>query len=161
MKKAGVARQKVNTKNYDKAVNYGFRKRFNTILKLNNEVNSNVAEKLMAHKNGLDGRYLTPTREECFKEFRKAISDLTINQTKRQEIEIEKQQKKIDEIGQNKNQVELLRQEVDDMKKLLQEQGYEKGKPFGYIMVDEKGKPLYYQNPNETTFKKYPEDKKS
>jgi len=158
LKKAGVARHKVNTKNYDKAVNYGFRKRFNTILKLNNEVNSNVAEKLMAHKNGLDGRYLTPTREECFKEFKKAISDLIIDPTKRQEIEIEKQQKKIDEIGQNKTQVELLRQEVADMRTLLEKKGE---KPYGYIMVNEKGEPLYYQKENETTFKKYPEDRKS
>jgi len=157
LKKAGVARHKVNTKNYDKAVNYGFRKRFNTILKLNNEVNSNVAEKLMAHKNGLDGRYLTPTREECFKEFRKAISDLTVEPTKRQEIEIEEQQKKIDEFEQSKNQVSLLRQEVADMRTLLEKKGE---KPHGYIMVNEKGEPLYYQNENETTFKKYPKDKK-
>jgi len=78
-------------------------KRFNTTLKLINEVNSNIAEKLMAHKNGLDGRYLTPTREQCFKEFKKAIIDLTINPAKRQEVELESQQKEITEL-QEKNQ---------------------------------------------------------
>jgi len=123
LKKAGVARHKVNKKNYDKAVNYGFRKRFNTILKLNNEVNSNIAEKLMAHKNGLDGRYLTPTREECFKEFRKAITDLTIDPTQKQELEIEKQQKKISGLEEDKSQIKMLWKEMMKMKKQIESEG--------------------------------------
>ena len=86
--KAGIER-KLNGHRYDKAIIYGFRKRFNTILKLNNDVNSNIAEKLMAHKRGLDGTYLQPTKEECFKEFLKAVPDLTINETERQKLEIE------------------------------------------------------------------------
>jgi len=61
---------KVNASHYDKSLAHGFRKRFNTILKLNNEVNSNIAEKLMAHKRGLDGHYFVPTIEECFEEFK-------------------------------------------------------------------------------------------
>ncbi len=61
---AGIKRIKVSRFRYDKAAVYMFRKRFNTILKLNNDLNSNIAEKLMAHKKGLDGTYLQPTREE-------------------------------------------------------------------------------------------------
>ena len=83
---------------YDKAQNYMFRKRFNTILKLNNDVNFNIAEKLMAHKRGLDGTYLQPTREECFREFVKAIPQLTIDPTERLKLENEKKQEKIDEL---------------------------------------------------------------
>ena len=83
---------------YDKAENYMFRKRFNTILKLNNDVNSNIVEKLMAHKRGLDGTYLQPTREECFREFVKAIPQLTIDPTERLKLENEKKQEKIDEL---------------------------------------------------------------
>ena len=63
---------------------YMFRKRFSIILKLKNDVNSNITEKLMAYKKGLDGTYLQPTREECFREFVKAISQLTIDPTERQ-----------------------------------------------------------------------------
>ena len=81
-KHAGIQREKVGNR-YDKALTYGFRKRFNTVLKINNEVNSNIAEKLMAHKRGLDGTYLTPTREECFAEFVKAVPDLTIDESER------------------------------------------------------------------------------
>ena len=83
VKKAGVRRTKVNRTKYDKSLTYGFRKRLNTILKIDNDVNSNIAEKLMGHKNGLDGTYLKPTTEECFAEFRKATREITI-------LEIEK-----------------------------------------------------------------------
>ena len=63
---------------FDVQADHGFRKRFNTILKLDNSVNYNIAEKLMGHKNGLDGVYLTPTIEELFAEFKKAIYKIQI-----------------------------------------------------------------------------------
>ena len=148
----------VNRTRHSKRIFYGFRKRYNTILKDNMNVNPNTAEKLMGHKNGLDGVYYNPTIQKRFVEFSKAIPDLIISDSERQKAKLENQQKKIDVFEQNKTQVELLRHEVADMKKMLEQKGK---KPFGYIMVNEKNEPLYYQNQNETTFKKYPEDKKS
>jgi len=97
IKKSGIKRIK-NGNRYDKAVIYMFRKRFNGKLKMENSVNSNIAEKLMAHKRGLDGTYLQPTREECFREFVKAVPQLTVDPTERQRIEIETKQQKIDEL---------------------------------------------------------------
>jgi len=83
--------KRVKTGNrYDKALSYMFRKRFNTKLKLNNNFNSNIVEKVMAHKRGLDGTYLKPTMEECFVEVKKAFAGLTIDPTERQRLEIEK-----------------------------------------------------------------------
>ena len=87
LKLAGIERKKTKNR-YDKAIVYGFRKRFNGILKMNNDVNSNIAEKLMAHKNGLDGNYLKPTREQCFVEFVKAITELTISDEARDKAKI-------------------------------------------------------------------------
>ncbi len=109
---SGVKRTKVNGKHYDKALSYGFRKRFNTILKLNNDVNSNIAEKLMAHKRGLDGRYLAPTIEECFAEFKKAIFDLTIDPKQRQKVEIEKLEKEKSELEQQREENQKLDDKV-------------------------------------------------
>ncbi len=63
---------------YDIQADHGFRKRFNTILKLDNTVNYNIAEKLMGHKSGLDGVYFTPTLNELFIEFKKIICKLEI-----------------------------------------------------------------------------------
>jgi len=94
---------------YDKARTKMFRKRFNGKLKMENEVNSNIAEKLMAHKRGLDGVYLQPTREECFTEFEKAIGVLTVDPTERQKIEILNKQKKIDELESLKLEMKNFR----------------------------------------------------
>ena len=70
--------RKFNGNRYDVQINHGFRKRFNTILKLNNSINYNIAEKLMGHKNGLDGIYFVPTLDELFNEFKKAIRKLEL-----------------------------------------------------------------------------------
>lgn len=100
---------------YNKALVYMFRKRFNTILKLDNDVNSNIAEKLMAHKKGLDGVYLQPTREECYKEFVKAIPFLTIASEERHKITLEKKEKELEE---EKNAKRQLERKVDEIKEL-------------------------------------------
>ena len=100
---------------FDKASLYGFRKRFNTILKLNNNINSNIAEKLMAHKRGLDGAYLRPTREECFEEFVKAIPKLTISDEYRDKYTIQELKKEKSEIENIKDEMKIMQQ---GMKKL-------------------------------------------
>jgi len=82
VKGSKIIRKKTGNR-YDKSLVYMFRKRFNTVLKINNNVNSNIAEKLMAHKKGLDGTYLQPSLEQFYAEFFKAISDLTIEDTER------------------------------------------------------------------------------
>jgi len=63
---------------YDVQADHGFRKRFNTILKMDNGVNYNMAEKLMGHRNGLDGVYFTPTLEELFTEFAKVMCKIEV-----------------------------------------------------------------------------------
>ena len=110
-----------------------FRKRFNTILKLNNDVNSNIAEKLMAHKKGLDGTYLQPTMEECYNEFVKAIPELTIDDSARKQFEIDdvnreksELQKKVDQINQMQN----------DMKEMQFRYHEAKGKPLSDEELD-------------------------
>ena len=75
--KSGIVRSKQDSR-YEIQADHGFRKRFNTILKMNNSVNYNIAEKLMGHKNGLDGVYLTPTLAELFAEYKKVMHKLKI-----------------------------------------------------------------------------------
>ncbi|MGH2613568.1 MAG: hypothetical protein ACRDFB_11050 [Rhabdochlamydiaceae bacterium] len=113
VKKAEVERIKSGFR-FDKAVNTAFRKRFNGILKMNNNVNSNIAEKLMAHKKGLDGVYLKPTRDECFAEFRKAILDLTVDDNERLRLKTEQQQTKISELEVQKDKT-IARLEAENI----------------------------------------------
>lgn len=118
LKKAGLERVKVGNR-FDKALYYGFRKRFNGILKLNNDVNSNIAEKLMAHKKGLDGVYLKPTREQCFVEFRKAISELTIDSVEREKMLRIEAEKRVEVLESNKDK--RIR-ELEEQQRQTQEQ---------------------------------------
>ena len=88
---------------YNVQICHGFRKRFNTILKQNNEVNDNAIEKMMGHRNGLDGTYLQITDEELLEHFMKGVLDLTISDEHRlklETIELQKDKQKL------KNQLE-------------------------------------------------------
>lgn len=108
IKNAGIIRTKSKRNRYDKPLTYGFRKRFNGIMKMDNDVNSNLAEKLMAHKNGLDGTYLKPTREELFTEFEKVIPKLMIDQS---QIKIAEKEKKIKE---QDSEIDQIRKEIQE-----------------------------------------------
>jgi len=115
IKTAGVKRVRVSGFKYDKSVMYMFRKRFNTILKLNNDVNSNIAEKLMAHKRGLDGTYLQPTMKECFNEFEKAIPDLTVDPTERLKLDNEK-------LESENNELEIKNARIDELERRFEKE---------------------------------------
>lgn len=109
IKLAGIEKQKVNNK-YDKAMFYGFRKRMNTILKNKEGVNSNIVEKMIGHKNGLDGVYYQPTKEESFNEFYKAVPELMIDQTQKQKQKIRELEEKSDKITNLEDQVSELKE---------------------------------------------------
>jgi len=106
---------------YDVQLDHGFRKRFNTTLKLQNELNSNIAEKIMGHKKGLDGSYLTPTRQECFREFVKAVLTLTIDPTERQKIELGKKQQKITELEKANDEIQDMKKKQEKVKDVFNE----------------------------------------
>ena len=115
IKNAGIQRIKKGAR-YDKALIYGFRKRFNTILKITEGLNANIAEKLMAHKRGLDGVYLKPTMNECHREFKKAITEIVVDPTERQRLEIQKKNEEITELQSERENNTDLQKQLDEMK---------------------------------------------
>ena len=136
---AGIKREKVGKIRFDKSVLYGFRKRFNGKLKMENSVNSNIAEKLMAHKVGLDGTYLRPTKEECYDEFCKAIKSISVSKEEKLKDEVKnlkldlvkyeetlekvnKLESKVDKINHNRlDQLDDLMSSVEQMHDTLQQ----------------------------------------
>ena len=108
-----IIRKKVSN-NYDIQIDHGFRKRFNTIMKLQNNVNANIVEKILGHKNGLDGVYFTPTMEECFAEFKKAIAALTISDKNRDSIKIKELRDQNNDIDKLKAVMEIQFKQVED-----------------------------------------------
>jgi integrase len=82
-------RGKMKNGRYHVQTCHGYRKRFNTLLKLDNDVNDNAIERTMGHKNGLDGSYLQITDERLFEEFWKGVPVLTVDNTARDQIKIQ------------------------------------------------------------------------
>lgn len=123
VEKTGMERKRIGER-YDVQLCHGFRKRFNTILKANMEINSNIAEKLMGHKNGLDGTYFVPSEEQLFGEFKKAIQSLTIDdserllfQNKRLEEELSKQARLEEENASLQKKISEIMLDLEKVKK--------------------------------------------
>ena len=124
---------------FDTQLDHGFRKRFNTIMKLDGNVNSNITEKILGHKNGLDGVYFMPTRQQCFAEFIKAIPQLTVSSTERQKNQIETQAMQIDELEAERTRVHELSKEMDMVKArnlLLERKVIDNQKVMSGLVID-------------------------
>lgn len=121
MIKGKVKRVKTGNR-YDKALLTMWRKRFNTKLKLNNKVNSNVAELVMAHKlPGAQGAYTKPTLAEIHNTIQHAIPELTIDPKKRQQLIIELKQKKIDALEAKSKQIDEMQSQIQIVTAKLRE----------------------------------------
>lgn len=121
IKKAKLRGQKIGAR-YDKQTDHAFRKRFMTILKLNKDIPVAVTEKLSGHnaykdEHGnsvvLDGSYVTPLIHQLFDYYKKAISDLTIDDIERVEAERKK-------IEIERSEIEKIRSELEETKKIVQ-----------------------------------------
>ena len=117
--KSGIRGTIKRNNRYEKQTDHAFRKRFNTILKLNNDVNSNIIEKMLGHKKGLDNVYLKPTKEQMFEEFVKGIAQLTINPEQRQQYEIKKQEEKINSLQITQKEKVKQEEKMNDMEERL------------------------------------------
>jgi len=120
IEKSEIKRTKVNTKNYDLSATGGFRKRFNTIMKLNPNVSQAIGEMLMDHSNYLEKHYFKPTRGQLFAEFEKAIPELIFDEAEKLKIENENKQKHIEKLETEKDiQLKNMQDQIDSVKELL------------------------------------------
>jgi len=128
-KKAGIRKPKQGRRDrHNKRLLYGFRKRFNTILKNNQNINSNTAEKLMGHKNGLDGVYYNPTLEKRFEEYKKAIPELTVDDSERKQALLNKTLKEKSQLEKEKMKYDELTNDFEEFKKEIKSYFKEIGK---------------------------------
>ena len=142
-----IQREKTGIR-FDVMTNHGFRKRFNTILKLNKDIPPAVIEKLLGHKVNLDSVYFTPTREDLFNEFVKAVEDLTIDNSARllartQKLETEKSEFEKRDIAYKKLEKKFAISEIRLNKVLGVVETISKNNPSISITRD-KTKPFHY-----------------
>ena len=100
------------TKRFDVAKNHGFRKFFATVIKNTDGINPTMTEKLINHIGivQLDGSYYKPTKEQMFESYKKAIPELTIDNSERLQVKNEKLEKE-------KSELEITRAEMEEMKR--------------------------------------------
>ncbi len=160
IKKAGLRSLENKTGlRYNIQQDHGFRKRFNTIMKLNNSINHNLVEKMMGHKRGLDGVYLTPTVEELFNEFKKAIPELTIDDSERVNLAKKKLEQDKDVVEKQRIENEKLLNRLEEIQYGAEGRGSIYAKNMLKLRDDEISKMIY------TVFSMmiellYPEEKK-
>jgi len=86
----------------------GFRKHFCTVLNNIRETNPNVNEKLMGHRNNLQGVYFNPETSERHNNFKLAIPNLTISDKARDSMKIEKLLSEKEELESLRNRMTQL-----------------------------------------------------
>ncbi len=101
---------------------HGFRKRFNTILKNNKEINLAIGEKLMGHSSKLiplDTIYHTPSKEILFEEFCKAIPNLVIDSSERERIKRIKAEEKVDDMQKKQTEIDYMKEQIKGLYDLM------------------------------------------
>ena len=95
---------------------HAFRRRFNTILKLQNNANPTLIERLMGHDQGLDNSYFQPTPEQLFEEYQKGMSDLSIDDSERLLAERKLIEEQMTELEAQKAETVALKRETETLK---------------------------------------------
>jgi len=86
----------------------GFRKFFTTTLNNIREINPNITEKLLGHRNDLRGTYYNPDSDERYKNFKLAIPNLTISDKSRDKLKIEQLLTEKEELESLRNRMAQL-----------------------------------------------------
>ena len=117
-----MEREKDGKGRYLVPTNHGFRKFFNIVMKLRDDVNLSLCEKLLGHSITipLDNNYLPPNREVLFNEFLKAIPDLTVSNSLRLQEELKQKDIQISTIENQKDRrITQLETKLETVEKLL------------------------------------------
>jgi len=122
--KSGLrAGQEKKSGRYETQTNHGFRKRWTTIVENTNGVKVILAEKMMGHSIKsipMAEIYNLPTTEMLFEEYKKAIPELTIDDSERKQAlldvalkEKSELERKNEELQKMKEDIEKIKQKVD------------------------------------------------
>ena len=105
--------ERINHK-YQISSTHGIRKRWNTIVKSNPEVNPNHAEKMFAHSTSipLDSRYHKPTVDILFDEYKKVIPELMISEEWKLKNQIKEKDNEIDELKKKEIEIQRLNKDM-------------------------------------------------
>ena len=101
---------------YETQLDHGFRKRFDTIMALNVAIKESISEKMMGHADGVRGRYVRPDIDKLFGEYKKAILELTIDDSKRKQALLNQAVKEKSEFEKEKIKHSELAKDFEEFK---------------------------------------------
>lgn len=78
-----IDRKKVGNRRYNFMAAHSIRKRYSTIVKSNANIPYSVGERLLGHQAYLDASYFRPTRENLWKEWKKIVNELVVDDSDR------------------------------------------------------------------------------
>jgi len=110
---------------YEIQLDHGFRKRWNTIMKTTDGMKIILAEKMFGHSTPtipLDETYAVPSVEKLFEEYKKAIPELTVNDSERKQALLDISLKEKSEL--EKQIPKLVDDAVERIKQKLVSEGY-------------------------------------
>jgi len=111
----------INLDNESNMLCHAFRRRFNTILKMNSNANPQLIERLMGHDMKLDNSYFQPTLDELFEEYKKGVSSLMIDDKER--VLEEKRKVENEKAELEKKIPQLVNEAVERIKEELRKEG--------------------------------------
>ena len=106
VKNTTIVRTKTHRNRYDIMSAHGLRKFFDTTLKLNQNLNPSVVERLLSHNSQLirlDCSYFRPTDNDLFEVYQKAIPSLTIDKSSRLEFELKENKDRLEKLENSKD----------------------------------------------------------
>jgi len=112
------------TKRFDIPKNHGFRKFFATVIKDTKGISPTMTEKLINHVGivQLDGSYYTPSKEKMFEAYKKAIPELTIDDSERKQALLDVALKEKSELekerDKNKRKTDTFKEVLKRLEKL-------------------------------------------
>jgi len=114
------------SKRYDIQIDHGFRKRWNTIVKNTDGMKIILAEKMMGHTITipLDDTYNVPVFEKLFQEYKKAIPELTIDDSERLKVKNKQKEKKISELEEKNARLNELEKRITMLEETKPEQSF-------------------------------------
>ena len=103
---------------YEKQANHAFRKRWDTIVKSNQNINISISEKMMGHSTTipLDNVYFKPAIEQMFDEYQKAIPELMIDDKYRFQLQLKEKDEKINALSKKDNEIDMLKNTILEIK---------------------------------------------
>jgi len=103
---SSIVRTKTHRNRYDIMSAHGIRKFFDTTLKLNQNLNPAIIERLLSHKSKsipLDSSYFCPSENDLFEVYQKAIPSLTIDKSSRLQLELDLNKERLAKLENTKD----------------------------------------------------------